>query len=92
MRLDACACYATEIPTSREVRQEKKSDISYQTLQAFTGIGWPCLQPKALPNSGKFCTLPMMRHSPELCVSVLANTRAVASRVFSHHTWAKQMK
>ena len=37
----------------------------YQTRQALVGImGWPTLQPKALPNSSKFWTVPLTRHSP----------------------------
>src|SRR5438874_10977640 len=75
------------------VTQEWWVCAAYQTRQAFSGIiGCPTLQPNALPNSGKFCTLPLMRHLPELCGSVLASTRDVASRTFSHHTCAKPMK
>jgi hypothetical protein len=34
---------------------------TYQTRQAFTGIiGWPTLHPKACPNSGIFCTTPLI--------------------------------
>jgi len=37
---------------------------SYQTRQAFAGIiGCPVLHPKAWPNSGMFCTTPLMRNS-----------------------------
>ena len=67
--------------------------LTHQTRQAFSGIiGWPTLQPKALPNSGKFSTVPFTRHWPELCGSVFASTRELASRTFSHQTCAKPMK
>src|ERR1039458_6541050 len=77
----------------RKPLEPSTSNLRYHTLHAFTGImGWPVLHPKALPNSGKFSTVPLIRHSPELCGSVLASTRALASRTFSHHTWAKPRK
>ena len=77
----------------RNPLEPSTSNLVHHTRQAFTGIiGCPTLQPNALPNSGKFCTEPLMRHSPELCGSVFASTRALASRVFSHQTWPKAMK
>src|SRR5579883_1053771 len=37
----------------------------YQTTQGCSGIiGWPLRQPKALPNSSKFCTAPLVRNMP----------------------------
>ena len=53
-------------------------------------IGCPTLQPNALPNSSKFCTVPLTRHSPEECGSVLASTRADCSVAFWHHTWPER--
>jgi hypothetical protein len=54
--------------------------VNYQTRQLLTGIiGWPTLQPNALPNSSKFCTVPFTLHSPVLCGSVFACTRALCS-------------
>jgi hypothetical protein len=38
---------------------------TYQTRQEFVGyIGWPLVQPNALPNSSKFCTVPFTRQRP----------------------------
>ena len=49
---------------------------AHQVRQTLAGImGWPTLQPKALPNSSKFCTVPLTRHLPGECGSVLASTR-----------------
>jgi hypothetical protein len=65
----------------------------YQTRQEFSGyMGWPLLHPKALPNSSKFCTEPLVRHLPGECGSVSANWRADCSVEFWHHTCAKPMK
>src|ERR1700736_6123371 len=65
----------------------------YQTRHEFSGIiGWPTLQPNALPNSSKFCTVPLVRHSPVLCGSVFASTRAFCSVWFWHHTCPNVMK
>jgi hypothetical protein len=37
----------------------------YQTRQEFAGyMGWPLVQPNALPNPSKFCTEPLTRHLP----------------------------
>jgi hypothetical protein len=37
----------------------------YHTRHELTGyIGWPFWQPKALPNSSKFCTVPFTLHRP----------------------------
>src|SRR5580692_4267184 len=56
---------------------------SYQTRQEFSGyMGWPLLHPKALPNSSKFCTEPLVRHLPGECGSVSANWRADCSVEF----------
>src|SRR6185369_4603546 len=56
----------------------------YQTLQnfAFT-IGWPALHLKAVANSGRFVTMPLIRAKPGECGSVAAWRRLLASRVFS---------
>lgn len=52
----------------------------YQTRQELTGtMGWPCLQPKAFPNSSKFRTDPLTRHRPGECGSTSAAWRAEAS-------------
>ena len=68
-------------------------DRTYQTRQLLSGVmGEPALQLKALPNSSKFCTVPSVRHFPELWGSVLARTRATCSVRFSHQTWPKLMK
>ena len=57
--------------------------VLYQVRQTFAGIiGCPVLQLNALPNSSKFCTVPFVRHSPELCGSVFARTRAACSVMF----------
>lgn len=65
----------------------------YQTRQLFAGyIGVPCLQPKALPNSSKFCTLPFTRHLPGECGSVVASMRAIWSVWFPHQICAKPIK
>jgi hypothetical protein len=41
------------------------SRLNYHTRQDFSGyIGCPLVQPKALPNSSKFCTDPFTRHLP----------------------------
>jgi hypothetical protein len=65
----------------------------YQTRQELTGyIGCPLEQPKALPNSSKFCTLPLVRQRPGECGSVSADCRAEGSVWFWHHTWAKPRK
>ena len=65
----------------------------YQTRQEFTGyMGWPLVQPKALPNSSKFCTAPFARHSPGEWGSVSADCRADCSVWFWHQTWAKPRK
>ena len=41
---------------------------TYQTRQLLAGyMGVPTLQPNALPNSEKFCTVPSVRHLPGLC-------------------------
>ena len=53
------------------------NSAAYQTRQAFSGIiASPFLQPKAFPNSSKFCTDPLVRHSPGECGSVFTLTRA----------------
>src|SRR5277367_1869328 len=66
---------------------------TYQTRHEFVGIiGWPTLQPNALPNSSKFCTVPFVLHSPVLCGSVFASTRAFCSVWFWHHTCPNVMK
>ena len=53
---------------------------TYQTRQDFAGtIGWPCLQPKALPNASKFCTEPLTRQRPGEWGSVSAAWRADCS-------------
>jgi len=65
----------------------------YQTRQEFSGtMGWPFLQPKALPKASKFWTVPFTRQRPGACGSVSALWRAMASVRFSHHTWAKPIK
>src|SRR5581483_4186341 len=65
----------------------------HQTRHEFTGtMGCPFLQPKAFPNSSKFCTVPFTRHSPGECGSVSADCRADCSVWFWHHTCAKPMK
>ena len=51
-----------ESPGCYQVRQPPEAGI----------IGSPFLQPKALPNSSKFCTVPLTRHSPVECGLVLA--------------------
>ena len=66
---------------------------AYQTRQEFTGyMGWPFLQPKALPKASKFCTVPLTRQWPGECGSMSDNCRAICSVWFWHHTWAKPMK
>jgi|SRR5580698_1793676 hypothetical protein len=48
----------------------------YHTRQLLSGIiGWPLWQPKALPNSSKFCTTPFTRNIPGECGSTFADTR-----------------
>ena len=65
----------------------------YQTRQELAGyIGCPLLQPKALPNSSKFWTLPLVRQRPGEWGSVRAIWRAEASVWFWHQTWAKPRK
>src|SRR5208283_2212195 len=52
----------------------------YQTRQELAGyIGWPLVQPKALPNSSKFCTEPLTRQRPGEWGSVSAAWRADCS-------------
>ena len=52
----------------------------YQTRQEFAGtIGLPLAQPKALPNSSKFCTEPLTRQRPGEWGSVSADWRADCS-------------
>ena len=66
---------------------------AHQTRHEFAGyIGVPFLQPKALPNSSKFWTLPLTLHLPGECGSVSADWRADASVSFSHQTCAKPIK
>ena len=56
-RIEARAFFASQKITTQ----------NYQTRHEFSGIiGWPTLQPNALPNSSKFCTVPFVRHSPVL--------------------------
>ena len=66
---------------------------AYQTRQEFTGyMGCPLVQPKAFPNSSKFCTEPLTRHLPGECGSTRTRWRATCSVWFWHQTWAKPMK
>ena len=56
----------------------------YHTLQECAGIiGWPTLQPNALPKASKFCTTPLTRHSPGECGSVFTRTRASIGAVLA---------
>ncbi len=65
----------------------------YHTRQEFSGtMGCPLVQPKALPNSSKFCTVPLTRQRPGECGSVSARCRADCSVWFSHHTCANPRK
>ena len=65
----------------------------YQTRQEFAGyIGWPLVQPKALPNWSKFCTVPLTRQRPGEWGSTSADWRAACSVWFWHHTCAKPRK
>src|SRR5947209_6273131 len=65
----------------------------YQTRQGFCGIiGCPTLQPKALPNSGKFCTDPLVRYLPGECGLVFADSSEASGLLFSHQTCPKPRK
>src|ERR1017187_6919426 len=49
------------IPAS-ECSSPTTCNFFHHTRHALTGIiGWPTLQPNALPNSGKFSTAPLIR-------------------------------
>ena len=71
-----------ESPGCYQVRQPPEAGI----------IGSPFLQPKALPNSSKFCTVPLTRHSPVECGLVLAWLMAACCVSVPHQTCAKEMK
>jgi hypothetical protein len=46
-------------------RRNSGIGFDYQTRQEFAGtMGWPFVQPNALPNSSKFCTVPLTRQRP----------------------------
>lgn len=55
-------CIVLVSPLFGETARES-ARLSHHTRQAFTGIiGCPGLQPKARPNSGRFCTTPFARN------------------------------
>src|SRR5947209_15575417 len=67
--------------------------VSYQTRHGFCGIiGCPTLQPNALPNSGKFCTDPLVRYLPGEWGLVFAESSDASGLLFSHQTCPKPMK
>ena len=52
------------------IRSKRAS--AHHTRHAFSlTIGWPALQPKALANSGMFCTTPFTRQRPGECGSMI---------------------
>ncbi len=90
-RRGACVPYLARPHRARYGNPRMAS--SYQTRQDFAGnIGWPLVQPNALPNSSKFCTEPLTRQRPGECGSVSADWRADCSVWFWHHTCAKPRK
>ena len=64
-------------PGRRRLRRTVRPGAGgYQTRQELTGyMGWPLVQPKALPNSSKFCTVPSTRQRPGEWGSVSASWR-----------------
>src|SRR5208283_270648 len=66
--------------------REKDPGQGYQTRQDVAGyMGWPLVQPKALPNWSKFCTEPFTRQRPGEWGSTSAAWRADCSVWFWHH-------
>jgi len=76
------------LSVSKGQRQAKCKPASFHhTRHELSGyIGCPFLQLKALAKASKFCTDPFTRHRSGECSSVNAHCRAIASRVFPHHT------
>src|ERR1700678_2536895 len=74
-----------------KMRSDRADD--YQTRQDFAGyIGCPFLQPNALANSSKFCTVPFTRQRSAEWVSLRASWRANSSVWLVHQTWPKPRK
>jgi len=49
----------------QEIAALGAEEVAYQTRQELAGyMGWPLVQAKALPNSSKFCTVPLTRQRP----------------------------
>ena len=62
LRLDAISKRAGSDQTFWSIHPAGQA---YHTLQEFAGyMGWPLVQPKALPNSSKFRTVPLTRQRP----------------------------
>ena len=75
------------------VNPQPGGKTAYHTRQEFAGyMGWPLVQPKALPNSSKFCTEPLTRQRPGEWGSTSADWREDCSVWFWHHTSAKPRK
>src|SRR6201996_6213197 len=67
--------------------------LHHHTRQAFSGyIGEPFLQPKAFPNSSKFCTVPFTRNLPGECGSTFTIMREYSGRRLSHQICPKPIK
>ena len=58
-------------------RLDSLKQLGYQIRQHFSGyMGWPLAHPNALPNSSKFCTVPLTRDRPGECGSAETDRRA----------------